>query len=180
MFAVRADGTRVELEVGDPVFQGDVIETGSGAIGITFADDSVFSLAEQGRMTIDEMIYDPGTQSGKSAIGLTSGVFTFVSGQIAKTDVGAMTITTPVAVIGIRGTAGGGKAAPEGNPNTFTMFSDPGGGTGEMTITTLGGAQTLSDPPPLSWSTLIVSKGGPNNGYQETSSGRDRYKIAPG
>jgi hypothetical protein len=36
------------------------------------------------------------------------------------------------------------------------------------------------DPPPLSWSTLIVSKGGPNNGYQETSSGRNRYKIAPG
>ena len=36
------------------------------------------------------------------------------------------------------------------------------------------------DPPPLSWSTPIVSKGGPNNGYQETSSGRDRYKITPG
>ena len=36
------------------------------------------------------------------------------------------------------------------------------------------------DPPPLSWSTLIVSKGGPNNGYQKTSPGRDRYKIAPG
>ncbi len=142
----RTDGTKVKASDGAPIFQGDVIETGSGAIGITFADDSVFSLAEQGRMTIDEMIYDPGTQSGKSAIGLTSGVFTFVSGQIAKTDVGAMTITTPVAVIGIRGTAGGGKAAPEGNPNTFTMFSDPGGGTGEMTITTLGGAQTLSTP----------------------------------
>ena len=30
------------------------------------------------------------------------------------------------------------------------------------------------DPPPLSWSTLIVSKGGPNNGYQETSSGNHR------
>ena len=142
----RADGTKVKASDGAPIFQGDVIETGSGALGITFADDSVFSLAEQGRMTIDEMIYDPGTQSGKSAIGLTSGVFTFVSGHIAKTDVEAMTITTPVAVIGIRGTAGGGKAAPEGNPNTFTMFSDPGGGTGEMNITTLGGVQTLSTP----------------------------------
>ena len=33
VFAVRTDGTRVELEVGDPVFQGDVIETGdSGAL----------------------------------------------------------------------------------------------------------------------------------------------------
>ena len=37
-----------------------------------------------------------------------------------------------------------------------------------------------ADPPPLSWSTLIVSKGGPSNGYQETSSGRDCYKITSG
>jgi len=77
----RTDGTKVKASDGAPIFQGDVIETGSGALGITFADDSVFSLAEQGRMAIDKMIYDPGTQSGKSAIGLTSGVFTFVSGQ---------------------------------------------------------------------------------------------------
>ena len=40
--------------------------------------------------------------------------------------------------------------------------------------------QVECDPPPLSWSTLIVSKGGPNNGHQETSSGRDCYKITPG
>ena len=69
----RADGSKVKASDGAPIFQGDVIETGSGAIVITFADDSVFSLAEQGRMTIDEMIYDPGTQSGKSAIGLRTG-----------------------------------------------------------------------------------------------------------
>ena len=40
--------------------------------------------------------------------------------------------------------------------------------------------EDIHDPPPLSWSTLIVSKGGPNNGYQKTSPGRDRYKIASG
>ena len=97
-------------------------------------------------MVIDEMVYDPGTQSGKSAISVAEGIFTFVSGQIAKTDVGAMTISTPVATIGIRGTSGGGQAAAEGTPNTFTMFADPGGGTGEMIITTQGGAQTLNSP----------------------------------
>ena len=37
-----------------------------------------------------------------------------------------------------------------------------------------------NDPPPLSWSTPIVSKGGPNNGYQETSSGRNCCKITAG
>ena len=41
-------------------------------------------------------------------------------------------------------------------------------------------ALDAADPPPLSWSTHIVSKGGPSNGYQETSSGRDCYKITSG
>ena len=61
VFITHTDGTKVEAADGTPIFQGYVIETGSGAIGITFADDSTFSLAEQGRMTIDEMVYDPGT-----------------------------------------------------------------------------------------------------------------------
>lgn len=39
----RADGTKETLRNGDPVFQGDVIETaGGGAIGIVFADESTF------------------------------------------------------------------------------------------------------------------------------------------
>ncbi len=59
-----------------PIFQGDVIEIGGdGAIGGTFADDSTFSLADEGRMVIDEMVYDPATQSGKSAIDITQVVF---------------------------------------------------------------------------------------------------------
>ncbi len=146
-FITHPDGTKVQAADGTPIFQGDAIETGAGgAIGITFADDSTFSLAENGSMVIDEMVYDPGTQAGKSAVSVAEGVFTFVSGQIAKTGIEAMTITTPVAVIGIRGTAGGGKAGPEGTPNTFTMFQDPGGGAGEMVIKTLGGTQVMNTP----------------------------------
>jgi hypothetical protein len=97
-------------------------------------------------MIIDEMVYDPGTQSGKSAVSVAEGVFTFVSGQIAKTGVDAMTITTPVATIGVRGTAGGGQAGAEGTPNVFTMFAQQGGVAGEMTITTQGGSQTMNLP----------------------------------
>jgi two-component system chemotaxis response regulator CheB len=36
------------------------------------------------------------------------------------------------------------------------------------------------DPPPMSWSNLIVSRGGPRNGDQEAQTGRDRYEAAPG
>ncbi|MFQ5766192.1 MAG: hypothetical protein ACE5GT_14825, partial [Rhodospirillales bacterium] len=101
VFITRTDGSKVQASDGTPIFQGDLVETGAGgAIGITFADDSTFSLAENGSMVIDEMVYDPGSQTGTSAISIAEGVFTFVSGQIAKTGVDAMVITTPVAVIG--------------------------------------------------------------------------------
>ncbi|MBT7942639.1 MAG: hypothetical protein HN719_04700, partial [Alphaproteobacteria bacterium] len=146
-FITRTDGVKVEASDGTPIFQGDMVETnGNGAVGITFADESSFSLAENGSMVIDEMVYDPTSQSGTSAISVAEGVFTFVSGQIAKTDVEAMTISTPVAVIGIRGTSGGGQAGSEGTANTFSLFQDASGSTGEMVITTQGGAETLSAP----------------------------------
>ncbi|NQV83277.1 MAG: FecR domain-containing protein, partial [Rhodospirillales bacterium] len=146
-FIVRTDGTKVQASDGAPIYQGDSIETGAdGAVGITFSDQSTFSLADAGQMTIDEMVFDPASQSGTSALSVATGVFTFVSGQIAKTGVEAMTISTPVATIGVRGTSGGGRGGPEGTPNTFTMFQDAGGGTGEMVITTQGGSQTMNTP----------------------------------
>ena len=91
-FILKAqDGTKVKAGDGDPIFQGDVIETtGDGAIGLTFADDTTFSLAEGGQMTIDEMVYDPTSQTGKATFDISQGVFTFVSGHISKTAVDAM------------------------------------------------------------------------------------------
>ncbi len=90
--AIRADGTRVELRVGDPVYQGDILESGAGSsIGVVLADESTFSMAADGRMVLDEMVYDPGTQSGSINLSVVQGIFTFVSGQVAKTDPDAMT-----------------------------------------------------------------------------------------
>lgn len=66
-FIVRDDGTKVAAEPGQPVFQSDAVETsGDGSIGLLSADNSTFSLAEAGRMVIDEMVYDPGSQEGTS------------------------------------------------------------------------------------------------------------------
>ena len=94
--ATRADGTKTELKVGDPVYQGDVIETGPlGAVGMEFADESTFSLADNGRMVLDEMVYDPGAQSGTFGASIVQGAFSFISGQIAKTGPDNMLINTP-------------------------------------------------------------------------------------
>jgi len=68
------------------IYQGDVLETGAKAsIGIVFADDTTFSLGEEGRMTLDEMVYDPDNQSGSFGATVLTGTFPFVSGEIAKT-----------------------------------------------------------------------------------------------
>ncbi|CCQ74846.1 Ig-like domain-containing protein [Magnetospira sp. QH-2] len=105
VIATRADGTRVELRAGDPVYRGDELATGeSGGVGIVLADNSVFSLGQSGKMVLDEMVYDPGGTEGEAVISLVTGAATFVSGQIAKFSQDAMVVRTPVATIGIRGT----------------------------------------------------------------------------
>ncbi len=109
VLAVRADGTRVVLQDGSPVFQGDVVETGDGAsVGLRFNDDTSFAMQGNGRMVLDELIYDPGTQSGSAAVSVLQGAFVFVTGQVAKTDPSSFSVSTPLATIGVRGTMVGG------------------------------------------------------------------------
>ena len=103
--ATRLDGTTVNLSTGDPVFQGDTVETtGAGAIGLVFLDKTTLSLSEGGKMVLDELVYDPATGTGSMAVDMVEGAFSFVSGEIAKTGPDAMKVSTPVATIGIRGT----------------------------------------------------------------------------
>lgn len=112
VFAVRPDGTRVRLEAGDDVFQGDQIVTADGSsIKVEFVDGTIFTLGADARLALDEMVYDPATQSGESAFSILKGGFLFVSGQIAETNPNDMQVTTPVATIGIRGTVVTGEVA---------------------------------------------------------------------
>lgn len=141
----RVDGTEVSLTSGGDIYQGDVLETGAKAsVGIVFADDTTFSLGEEGRMTMDEMVYDPDTQSGTFGATVLTGTFSFVSGQIAKTSPDAMTLATPIATIGIRGSTGLGRASGEGAENTITLVPDIDGNLGELVISTQAGTLVLN------------------------------------
>ena len=145
VWVLRADGSRVELQPGDPVFQGDVLETGEdGSTGLVFIDDTVFSLDSDGRMVLDEMIFDPTTGEGESAFTVVQGVFSFVSGQVVKSGDEAMVVNTPVATIGIRGTQVAVKAGAEGEENIITLLAEEDGTTGEIVITNAGGSQVLN------------------------------------
>ena len=117
---VIRNGEEIILNENDPILQGDTIITGEdGSVGITFIDDTIFSLSEDGEMTIDEMVYNPEGQEGSFAANMVSGVFSFIFGEIARTDPEGMLVKTPVGVIGIRGTKVAGVAAQEGNENSI-------------------------------------------------------------
>ncbi len=153
--AVRVDGTRVVLSEGDPVYQGDILETTEdGAVSIEFADASTFSLGESGRMTLDEMVYDPGIQEGSFKISIVQGVFSFVSGQVAKTSPDAMVLNTPVATIGIRGTTVVGRADAEGSLNTITLLPDDNGEIGEIVVSNGASMQIIN----VAGGTITVAK----------------------
>lgn len=144
-FVIRGDGGRLPAAPGLVLRRGDEIETGSdAAIGLVFADDSTFSLGDSGRMTVEEVRFDPATQTGQLTANVVQGVFSFASGAISKTAPDAMSIKTPVAVLGVRGTTGAGRAGPEGSQNSFTLLPDASGEVGQISVTNAGGSQLLS------------------------------------
>ena len=111
-FVVR-NGERVALEAGEPVFQGDIVETETGgSVKLRFVDETVFSISEDARLALDKMVFDPATSEGESLFSMLKGGFLFISGQIAKTDPSDMQVVTPVATIGIRGTIVTGTVNP--------------------------------------------------------------------
>ncbi|OEJ65643.1 hypothetical protein BEN30_13875 [Magnetovibrio blakemorei] len=139
------DGTQETLLTGGSVFQGDVLQTAAGAsVSVIFVDDTVFSLAEDGRMVLDEMVYDASAQTGVFKAEVVQGVFSFVSGQVAKTSPDGMVVSTPTTTIGIRGSTVLGNAAAEGAENKITLVPDVDGKVGEIVINTGGGSIVLN------------------------------------
>ena len=122
--ATRADGSVAVLQEGDPVFQGDILQTGSGStIALTFNDGTVFSLSGNGRIVLDQFIYNPAQASGNAmGVSLIQGAFAFVTGQVAPT--GGVEIKTPVGNIGIRGSDAVGSF--DAGTETFTFIYGSG------------------------------------------------------
>jgi hypothetical protein len=98
------NGLPVALNTGDVVLKGDVIQTGANsAVGVAFSDGTSFNLSSNARMVLNEFVYSPGGSANAAVINLVQGAITFVAGQVART--GDMKVGTPVALMGIRGTA---------------------------------------------------------------------------
>ncbi|TKT73300.1 hypothetical protein YH63_018775 [Afipia massiliensis] len=131
--SVIRNGVSVELQIGAAVQKGDVIQTGSNSsIGMTFVDGSAFGMTSNARMVLNEMIFDPNGSSNSSLMSLVQGTVTFVAGQTAKN--GNMRVETPVATMGIRGTAVLVEIAANDGPTKFSVLVEPDGTTGSFNL----------------------------------------------
>ncbi len=138
--ATQANNTTLNLSIGDPVFLGDRVETGANSIlGITFLDQSVFSLGANARMVLDDLVYNPQGSANNMAFNLVEGTFVFLAGRIATT--GNMRITTPVVQIGIRGTL---PWITVGNTTSFAILSERDGTTGQYDLIRLGTGNVIA------------------------------------
>ena len=137
----RADGTVQDLVEGMKVFQNDVVSTADGGkLSVTFLDGTIFTLAANSRMVLDELVYSPEGDDNSATFSLIEGGFVFVAGQVAKT--GEMEVSTPSATMGIRGTT---VSAFIGTVDgvlalTVTLLEDfDGSGTGVVQLFDLSG-----------------------------------------
>jgi hypothetical protein len=116
-------GTPGQAKVDDPVYQGDVIQTGAnGSASMVFADSTSFNISSNARMELNEFVYDPKGKSNSTLFNLSKGAFTFIAGAVAHT--GSMKVETPVATMGIRGTAPHVEILEDGTVKFSTLIEE--------------------------------------------------------
>jgi len=138
----------IALQINDPVFKNDTLATGAdSSLGITFDDETTFSLSANTRIVVNEFVYQEGGNGNAASFNVAVGTAAFVASLVAKT--GNMKIATPTATLGIRGTTGvvdvpqSGTAGVEpriklypdadGHVGSIEVFNPQGGRLGILT-----------------------------------------------
>ena len=83
----------------------DILKTGAdGSVGVTMRDNSLLSAGPNSSLALERFEFDATTSQGRFDARLQRGTLAVVSGRIAKQAPEAMTLRTPSAVLGVRGT----------------------------------------------------------------------------
>ena len=103
--SVDRKGQSLPGRVGMPLEVDDVLRTGTdGSVGITMRDNSLLSAGPNSILSLERFEFDATTNAGRFDSHLRRGTLAVVSGRIAKTAPSAMTVRTPSAILGVRGT----------------------------------------------------------------------------
>ena len=102
---IERQGKTMPASVGTRLQTSDIVKTGAdGSVGITMDDDSLLSAGPNSALSLDTYAFDPTTNQGKLDTSLNKGTLAVISGRIAKQSPDAMTVRTPTAILGVRGT----------------------------------------------------------------------------
>jgi hypothetical protein len=102
---VDRKGEALAASVGLRLETADVVKTGAdGSVGITMSDNSLLSAGPNSILALERFDFDPTTSQGRFDARLQRGTLAVVSGRIAKESAQAMTVRTPSAALGVRGT----------------------------------------------------------------------------
>ena len=103
--AIEREGKTLSGAVGTRLQTADTVSTGAdGSVGITMDDDSLLSVGPNSVLSLERYAFDPTTNRGRFDAALNKGTLAVISGRIAKQSPDAMTVRTPTAVLGVRGT----------------------------------------------------------------------------
>jgi hypothetical protein len=137
----RGNAARAVLKVADVIYAKDILQTEvNSSLGITFDDETTFSLSANTRIVIDSFVYQEGGHGNLASFNVAAGTASFIASLVAKT--GDMKIATPEATLGIRGTTGIVEVPPAGAAvaPTVKLYPDSDGHVGRIEVFNRQGA----------------------------------------
>ena len=103
--SVQRAGQALAATPGARLQTGDELRTGAdGSVGVTMSDNSILSAGPNSSLVLDRYAFDTTTHQGRFDSSLRQGTLAVISGKIAKQSPDAMTVRTPAAILGVRGT----------------------------------------------------------------------------
>ena len=103
--SIERSGQSLAAPAGTRLQTSDVVRTGNdGSVGITMTDNSLLSAGPNSVLALDRYEFDSTTNAGHFDASLHRGTLAVVSGRLAKQSPDAMSVHTPLAVLGVRGT----------------------------------------------------------------------------
>ena len=133
----------------------DNVETRNGRLKIEFIDSTQVSMTEHTVLEINEYVYDPDPKKSKMALNFASGTARFATGKLGLVPRENISIQTPTASIGIRGTDFTttvdelGRSLvillPDANCTDKVKLEEGCKPSGSITVTNAGGTQVLDE-----------------------------------
>jgi hypothetical protein len=91
--------------VRERVILNDEVRTAAASqLQILLLDRTTFTVGANARVAVDRFVYDPASNSRSTGVRVTRGAFRFMSGRALRRPSGPVSVRTPVATIGVRGT----------------------------------------------------------------------------